>query len=80
MTKERIRIHLNDEAPRIGAGHRIVEVISRGRVWVKVRYAPKTIRARGQALDGHTRKPITTINQKFEVSVWARLEKKGMLI
>jgi hypothetical protein len=76
----RLRIHLNDEAPRIGTGHRIVEVTSRGPKWVTVRYAPKTIREKGQALDGHTRFPIATINHRFPVDLWKQLEKGAIVL
>ena len=76
----RIRICLADEAPRIGSGHRIVEVITRGPKWVSVRYAPKVVRRHGQRLDGSTRKPIEVINQKFAVADWARFEKRGVVI
>jgi len=76
----KIRICLADEAPRIGSGHRIVEVISRGPKWVTVKYAPKVIRRPGQRLDGSTREPINVINQKFRVADWARFEKKGLVI
>ena len=76
----RIRICLADEAPRIGSGHRIVEVVSRGPKWVNVRYVPKVIRRPGQRLDGSTREPINVTNQKFRVADWARFEKKGLVI
>jgi len=33
----KIRIHLNDEAPRIGSGWRNVEVLTLGYKWVTVR-------------------------------------------
>jgi len=34
------QIHLHDEAPRIGAGIRTVEVLTEGYKWVTVRYWP----------------------------------------
>jgi hypothetical protein len=33
----RIRVHLNGEAPRLGSGHRTVEIVSEGPKWVIVR-------------------------------------------
>ncbi|MDP6173453.1 MAG: hypothetical protein QGF09_04725 [Rhodospirillales bacterium] len=48
----RIAIHLNGEAPRIGTGRRLVQVLTRGHKWVTVRYWPGGPR-------GHT------VNQKI---------------
>tara|TARA_R110000824_G_scaffold153008_1_gene324454 strand:- start:1169 stop:1408 length:240 start_codon:yes stop_codon:yes gene_type:complete len=77
---ERLRIHLNDEATRIGSGHRIVDVLTRGPKWITVEYAPKTIRQKGQALDGHTRQPIKVTRHKFPVAVWAQIERKAVAV
>jgi hypothetical protein len=77
---ERLNIHLMGEAPRIGSGHRIVEVLTRGHKWVTVRYAPKVVRMKGQALDGHTREPIFVIKHRFPAAVWAQIERKAVAV
>ena len=43
---ERLDVHLMDEAPRIGSGWRIVEIISVGYKWATIRYAPLGVRAK----------------------------------
>ena len=56
-------IFLTNQAPRIGSGMRIVEVIRQGYKWITVRYWP----------GGHGAAPI---NQKFRKSVWDGLRKQ----
>lgn len=34
-------VYLYDELPRFGCGWRIVEILSKGPKWVRLRYAPK---------------------------------------
>jgi hypothetical protein len=65
-------VYLQDEAPRIGCGWRNIEIVSRGSKWVKVRYAPLTVKVKGCR---RKRYPIYTINQKFPVHVWAIIER-----
>ena len=43
-TRRRVRIHLHDEAPRIGSGWRTVEVITEGYKWITVRCPYQSIR------------------------------------
>ena len=73
----RIRIHLGDEAPRIGQGQRIVEVTSRGPKWVHVRYAPLEAR-RGKSR--RKRNPIIVVNAKFRTDMWAGIERRGTIL
>jgi len=72
---DRICINLMDEAPRIGSGWRTVEVISRGRKWVRVKYAPLAIRGKGCRRVSKNREPITIINHRFPTATWAILER-----
>lgn len=74
---ERYRIHLNDEAPRIGSGHRIVTVKSRGPKWVTVIYAPQVPRARGERRVSSRRRPVMVVRHRFPVAVWREIERKA---
>ncbi len=59
----RLAVHLNDEAPRIGAGRRHVEIVSAGHKWTTVRYKP-----------GGPNGP--TIRHKFKTPVFKTLVKE----
>lgn len=59
---ETVWLHLHDEAPRIGSGRRRVEVVTRGRKWVTVKYRPG-------GPDGHT------IRHRFKKGVFETLVK-----
>lgn len=37
---DKVWVRLHDEAPRIGAGRRLLEVVTRGYKWTTVRYWP----------------------------------------
>jgi hypothetical protein len=65
-------VYFQDEAPRIGSGWYDIDVVSRGRKWVRCRYAPLTIKVKGCR---KKRNPIYVINQKFPVHVWAIIER-----
>ena len=44
MSKDKLTVCLMGEAPRIGSGWRTIEVLTRGRKYVTVRYAPRKVR------------------------------------
>ncbi len=56
-----VRIHLGDQAPRIGSGVRHVEILSMGHKWVTVKYR----RAKGY--------PQYDVRQKFRPDTFNRL-------
>ena len=58
---DRVAIHLHDQAPRIGAGHRFVNVGTIGRKWVRVTYRPG-------GPDG------PTIRQRFDLRTWGIIQ------
>ena len=67
-----MKIYLMDEAPRIGAGIRDVEVVSTGPKWVKVRHDSLAPKKKG---DRKNRKPFAVVNHKFPAAVWAEIAK-----
>ncbi len=60
-------VFLYDEIPRFGCGWRIVEILSKGPKWVRLRYAPMLI-------PGVTT-PITATG-RLKRAVWDRMTKK----
>ena len=59
---ETVTVHLTDQAPRIGSGHRQVEVLTVGRKWVTVRSWP----------GGSQAEPV---RHKFRLADWQRLKR-----
>ncbi len=63
-------VYLYDELPRFGCGWRIVEILSLGPKWVRLRYAPKPMRGA---------KSSYSATGRVKRSVWDRMTKKEVM-
>ncbi len=60
-------VYLYDEIPRFGCGWRIVEILSKGPKWVRLRYAPKPMAGVTTAI---------TATGRLKRAVWERMTKR----
>jgi len=77
MNNKKLCVYFKREAPRIGCGWRMVEVISRGPKWVRVRYAPLAIRGPGCRRVSKNRQPVMIACCRIPADVWSAMEGRA---